>query len=460
MIKLSKKMMIAVGAVVLLAIGIAVVINIDTTQQSEEMAQNENVYTIFSEGTEDIAEVQVNNGGEVIRAVNNGDWTINDWTTDDVDTNKAYGLAGTVSMLTSKNKIEENPQDLSKYGLENPAITVVVKLKNGNENKLYIGDKSPTLGEYFIMKDGDSSVYTMYEFKVDTLMQPLSYYKDFNRFNINIDDITNIKIERSDETIEIKLIDDIDENTNNVWEMVSPYESGANDDYIDNKILAPLSELSMNVPVDSSIGDINESDEMTVSLTIRPYDNNTGKYSDEYIETFKVLKIDGDKGYVQYKNNIFEVPAEKINFSKDSSFNIVSKLQALVDISKVSSVTVDYDNKSYKMGIEHKDNGETIFTLDDKETNNQLSQQMYKCIAELAADSIYEGETTGETIMKLTYEGLSESDDTVIEFKSVDNLNCAVFRNGKAEFKMKTSKLDEFKEVFDEYVKNPMAEEE
>ena len=34
---------------------------------------------------------------------------------------------------------------------------------------MIIGDLSPTLGEYFVMKDGDNTVYTMYDFKVDTL---------------------------------------------------------------------------------------------------------------------------------------------------------------------------------------------------------------------------------------------------------------------------------------------------
>ena len=33
---------------------------------------------------------------------------------------------------------------------------------------MIIGDLSPTLGEYFVMKDGDNTVYTMYDFKVDT----------------------------------------------------------------------------------------------------------------------------------------------------------------------------------------------------------------------------------------------------------------------------------------------------
>ena len=122
---------------------------------------------------------------------------------------------------------------------------------------MIIGDLSPTLGEYFVMKDGDNTVYTMYDFKVDTLKKPISYYKEFNRFNINIDNINDIKIVRSDETIEIRILSNINNNTNKVWEIVQPYQSGANDDYIDNKILAPIEEISLTTPIENADGDGN-----------------------------------------------------------------------------------------------------------------------------------------------------------------------------------------------------------
>ena len=94
-----------------------------------------------------------------------------------------------------KNKIEENPADLSQYGLDNPQVTVTVEKKNGQIDKMIIGDLSPTLGEYFVMKDGDNTVYTIYDFKVDTLKKPISYYKKgVNRFSINMTILMTLKI--------------------------------------------------------------------------------------------------------------------------------------------------------------------------------------------------------------------------------------------------------------------------
>lgn len=202
MTKNGRNMCIASAIALALIAGIIIVTNIDTSETNNIETEN-NTYTIYSEEANNISYVDVIGGQDGIRAVNLGDsvWTINDFAPDDIDTSKAYGIVGTVAQMISKNKIEENPSDLSKYGLNTPSLTVTITKKNGSSDTFYIGDKSPTLGEYFIMSDGSNTVYTIYEFKVDTLSKPVSYYREFNRFNVNIDDITNIKIIRQDESV-------------------------------------------------------------------------------------------------------------------------------------------------------------------------------------------------------------------------------------------------------------------
>ena len=53
------------------------------------------------------------------------------------------------------------------------------------------------------------------------------------------------------------------------------------------------------------------------------------------------------------------------------------------------------------------------------------------------------------------YKGIKSSSDTEIEFKSIDDLYCALIRNGKTEFTIKKSKLNEFMDLFNTYVENP-----
>ena len=224
MSKTTKSIIIAASVIIVLIVGTIVISNIDTSKDNN-VDTTDDLYSIYSADTTDILSVksESENGTITVKSIGDSEWSVNDMDASEIDSSKAGALVGTISTLSSKNKIEENTADLSQYGLDNPQVTVTVEKKNGQIDKMIIGDLSPTLGEYFVMKDGDNTVYTMYDFKVDTLKKPISYYKEFNRFNINIDNINDIKIVRSDETIEIRILSNINNNTNNV----SPSTSGS-----------------------------------------------------------------------------------------------------------------------------------------------------------------------------------------------------------------------------------------
>ena len=454
MSKTTKSIIIAASVIIVLIVGTIVISNIDTSKDNN-VDTTDDLYSIYSADTTDILSVKAEseNGTITVKSIGDSEWSVNDMDASEIDSSKAGALVGTISTLSSKNKIEENPVDLSQYGLDNPQVTVTVEKKNGQIDKMIIGDLSPTLGEYFVMKDGDNTVYTMYDFKVDTLKKPISYYKEFNRFNINIDNINDIKIVRSDETIEIRILSNINNNTNNVWEMVQPYQSGANDDYIDNKILAPIEEISLTTPIENADGGFSEKSPVLM-ITVKPYDNSTGKYGEEYTETLTIGRTEGDMTYVKYKEQVFKVSSDIISFANDSSYNIVSKLQALVDISEVKSVTVEYNVAEHTIDITHNDSDMT-FVLDGQKVDTKITQAIYKSIVGLAVDGVYKDETLGDTVMKIKYKGIKSSSDTEIDFKSIDDLSCALIRNGKTEFTIKKSKLNEFMDLFNTYVENP-----
>lgn len=446
MSKSLRNIIIAVAVIVLLIVGIVIINNIAVSENIGIQATSEPIFTVYSEEIDKISEISVEFNGETIKAVNtDGEWSLNGMNTDETDTVKVQGFVGVASTVTSKRRVEENPSDLAQYGLANPSVTVNVTNKNGDTTRLLIGDKSPVLGEYFIMKD-DNAVYTMYGTAVDTLTKPISYYREFNRFHINIDDITGIRLVGKDGTIELEITDD---NLGNAWSMIAPYQSMANDDYIDNKILEPIDTIELKTPVDSKESGITDNSPV-IELTVVPYDNATGKYGEEYTEILTVGKTEGDITYVGYKNNVYEVNTESIGFINERAFNIVSKLQAFADISEVKSVTLEYGDLKHTLGIENKDNVYS-FTLNGKKAETQVSQGIYQSIISLAVDAVYNGETLGETLLKISYDGIGKENDAVIEINSIDNLNCAVSRNGSVEFTIKKSKVAELIELIKKY---------
>lgn len=66
------------------------------------------------------------------------------------------------------------------------------------------------------------------------------------------------------------------------------------------------------------------------------------------------------------------------------------------------------------------------FVLDGQKVDTKITQAIYKSIVGLAVDGVYKDETLGDTIMKIKYKGIKSSSDTEIEFKSIDDLYCAL----------------------------------
>ena len=84
--------------------------------------------------------------------------------------------------------------------------------------------------------------------------------------------------------------------------------------------------------------------------------------------------------YVKYKEQVFKVSSDIISFANDSSYNIVSKLQELVDISEVKSVTVEYNGAEHTIDITHNDSDMT-FVLDGQKVDTKKHKQYTRALS-------------------------------------------------------------------------------
>ena len=82
-------------------------------------------------------------------------------------------LTRVVDNITAAELIEENCNDLGKFGLTDDASAISIKYKSGRERTLYVGDLSPVSKQYYVRADGSSSVYTVASGKLtDYLKKP------------------------------------------------------------------------------------------------------------------------------------------------------------------------------------------------------------------------------------------------------------------------------------------------
>lgn len=430
--------------VVLIALVIAVIaknIKIDSKDS----------YTLFSTDTSKIDTVSVEYNGETITAKNLKDsvWTVNNMDTNDIDSAKAYTLASAVSTVISKTKITNGLNKPSQYGLDKPQITIMVKTLDGEIAKIYVGAKDEHSGNYYICIDGDNSVYTLYAYKVDILKQPLDYYGDFNRLNINTEDIIKITISHDGETTELEKDSS---KTDAVWKMIQPYNGGVNYEYIENNILNSIKKLDLS----SHATDKTSIDSIAaeVSFEIKPYDATIGKYGKNYTESFIIGDADGDTAYVNYKGKIFSVKTDDIDFINLDPANILNKMQISVNINLISAISVIYD-KTDKLQIIRKGSEDTALMLNGKEVDYKKFKNVCNSITSLAADGVYDSEPLGDTVLTLEFEGIKKSDSVTVEFNDIGNGNYAITRDNRTEFTIHKDKIDEFLNRWREYAKNP-----
>lgn len=457
--KMIRNIVIILAVLLLLAAGILVLNRMDTDPAAPEKTPLPQ-FTAYKVENDQIDSFTIQMGSQVLAVKNEGDsnWSINGVSPEELDKSKVESLVTTVNTVVSNYEIEKEVSDLSPYGLNQPYVTVTVTLKDGTNDVLLIGDKSPTLGEHFFMKQGDSTVYTLYAYKVDTLVKPLSYYQSFNRFSVNIDDITQVTMfRRGQDTLELRLKNNQDkENYNIIWEVTQPYSEPLNaiDNFVDDNILAPLSELSVSEPAAAGrdYGFVNPAARLTIISA--PYQED-GTRGAAKTQEMVIGNTENGYTYVQLDGKAYAVPSASLQFVYTDAFLAVSKLTALVDIAGVEQVRISAGDKTTVMDIAHPDESTFSFHINGHEADEKLSKQMYQEMISLSCDALYQNEQLQEKALTLFFKGYQGAGDVTVEFFSINELNYAITRNGKTQFVIKKSKVNDMLAKLNEYVNHP-----
>ena len=117
----------------------------------------------YSDQAADINRLEVQQGDKVTRLVSKeGEgWTMEAPEQAPVDKSRVISAVGEVSVLRATTVVTENasPDDLSKYGLDKPQLTVSVSVKNKDYQRLMVGIQAPTKTGYYAKLADTKKVY-------------------------------------------------------------------------------------------------------------------------------------------------------------------------------------------------------------------------------------------------------------------------------------------------------------
>ena len=214
-----KKSTKLVSAVVVLAVLGGVYVGLNTYVSKEEKAESsseeESKTEVFSVKTDDIKSLEfIVDKKEVTFEKKDDSWVKKDETAFPVNQTTLDSAASAIETVEA-DRVLEDVEDLTEYGLDSPSNTVTVDTADGT-TKLNIGDENTSTNQYYISRaDDDSTVYVVAADTVSPFMNSLYDYAQGEDFP-TIDSSTVKKVQVSEDKDSYVLEENSDGATWNV----------------------------------------------------------------------------------------------------------------------------------------------------------------------------------------------------------------------------------------------------
>ncbi len=138
----------------------------------------------------------------VLAKSSSGNWQIMQPQQLGADQNTVSSLVSTLSSLRSERVVDDKASDLSAYGLAQPAIEVDLTEKDNKNQKLLIGDDTPTSSAVYAMLSGDPRVFTIASYSKTSLDKSVNDLRDKRLLTVAADKISRVDLVRNSQTIE------------------------------------------------------------------------------------------------------------------------------------------------------------------------------------------------------------------------------------------------------------------
>ncbi len=367
--RLIRNIIIAVVALALLGGAYIFVSNWEPTkEETVEETPTETIYVV-NEDEKDITHIQVKNErGEYIlsREENEGTNTYDISPLDANDKNMA-AISSTFKSLIKIFGMREISSDKAEdFGFNESNVSYTINKAGGEKIEIVFGDAVPSGGEYYCLNKNDNKIYTVSDSTYKLVTQPIEYYRIKSVLAISdISSISNFELYK-DGQLFIKLRHTTEEeNSTKImptgWTMENPWYAELADDR--------TSELLTSLATIYGTGFSEDSHSYKYKLNITSGD-----------KTYSFEIADGDdEAYVKNleKGTVYTVDKEVFEILEAvDPARYISKFVNLINIEKVSKLSVKCEEKEYTMevgkdGAGYKINGGDI---DEKEFKKKYQE--------------------------------------------------------------------------------------
>jgi hypothetical protein len=305
-----------------------------------------------------------------------------------LDQSKIESALWSLGSVWAERVVDEEPEDLSVYGLDKTLPRTVVTDSEGGRAGFLVGDMTPSKSSYYVMTGEDPKVYTVSEYSVRNLLMDLDSIRDrsllasFEPQNLRrlILDTGKILIDVSPKTEA-----DTGVSSFSTYILTSPYtrKQGVDGEKF-GELLTPLQSLQIRDFIDDNPS----------ALTGYGLDKPMRLYveTDEASLDLLLGNPQGDAYYAKKAGSpgVFTIAGlEPVINAKP--FTIVDKFALILNIDSVDRLVISEDGKALLTAEIQGKGDEAVFTLNGRRTVDKPFRNFYQAVIGLLADAEYSG---------------------------------------------------------------------
>jgi len=152
-----------------------------------------------------IQQIDLITSQEHITAVRKGDkeWKITAPRAVDADADELNRIAGSAAEITRESVLETNANDLARFGLEPPQLTLRIKMKDGKEYEVRYGENNPTGNSTYATMPGSKEVVLVASYTASSFRKKLDDLRNRSVLNFEQYDTNSLDLQSEKGSIQL-----------------------------------------------------------------------------------------------------------------------------------------------------------------------------------------------------------------------------------------------------------------
>lgn len=390
-------------------------------------------------------------------------WLIEELEGVNQSTDLESGMAENVAQFESYKTVEENAEDLSKFGLDKPTGKFTVTFSDETHKTFLIGDVSTQTRYTYVCEEGSNTVYMMLNSKVSYFIEPKENFVNTSLIANAADDLEYGKLTITRSDLDYDMIFEKDpydkEGMVSAQVMTEPifsYLNVSGSSATTHGLWGLSAEKAVMIfPKEKDFMEYGLDKPLAVvTLKGKEYD-----YTLLIGNGIKVKTADDEEtseigSYYCYLKGvdgaycIWEISASKLPWATVTPNDVITSLMTTNNIIDVSKVVIKSDEKdiTYVIDSDGKNNINSV-TMNGKDLDVQQFKGLYQYLLTCPTNEIHFNEPTGKNYMTIEIICADGHSDKM-EFYTDSSRRSVVVLNGRPSFRIQSKWVDQlFKNI-------------